>query len=151
MLPVVTREIVNGLHAGSNASETLDLSTYGFFYGTFPTAPGVFVFATQYLIDVDLIASAMVACTFLSAPLMFVSAKMITITNCDPSQYVKELDQLTLDVSIVGVLACVWVVVVFALSRKINKIPHKVTACLVVSHVSPELGHGEQMRQLQFS
>uniref|UniRef100_A0AAR5Q468 DEP domain-containing protein n=1 Tax=Dendroctonus ponderosae TaxID=77166 RepID=A0AAR5Q468_DENPD len=140
VLPVVTREIVNVLHAGSNGSETLDLSTYGFFYGTFPTAPGVFVFATQYLIDVDLIASAMVACTFLSAPLMFVSAKMITITNCDPSQYVKELGQLTLDVSIVGVLACVWVVVVFALSRKINKIPHKATTCLVVSHFISCLG-----------
>jgi len=47
---------VNILKAGSNSSETLDLSTYGFFYGTFPTAPGVFVFATQYVIDVDLVS-----------------------------------------------------------------------------------------------
>lgn len=56
VLPVISREVVNILKAGSNSSETLDLSTYGFFYGTFPTAPGVFVFATQYLIDVDLVS-----------------------------------------------------------------------------------------------
>ncbi|KAL1501570.1 hypothetical protein ABEB36_006870 [Hypothenemus hampei] len=140
VLPVITREVVNLLHAGSNSSETLDLSTYGFFYGTFPTAPGVFVFATQYLIDIDLIASAMVACTFLSAPLMFVSAKMITITNCDPSEYVKELDSLTLDVSILGVIACVWVIFVFILTKKIWKIPHKITTCLVISHFISCLG-----------
>lgn len=140
VLPVISREVVNILKAGSNSSETLDLSTYGFFYGTFPTAPGVFVFATQYVIDVDLIATAMVACTFISAPLMFVSAKMITITTCNPSEYVNQLDELTLDVSILGVMACIWVVVVFILTKKVSKIPHKITTCLVVSHFVSCLG-----------
>ncbi|XP_050299819.1 integral membrane protein GPR155 [Anthonomus grandis grandis] len=139
-LPLITREVVNVLHSGYNSSETLDLSTYGFFYGTFPTAPGVFVFAGQYMIDIDLIANAMVACTFLSAPLMFISAKMITITNCDPSQYIKELDQFTLDVSVVGVIACIWILGIFTLTKKITKIPHKITACLVVSHFISCLG-----------
>lgn len=78
----------------------------------------------------------MVACTFISAPLMFVSAKMITITTCNPSEYVNQLDELTLDVSILGVMACIWVVVVFILTKKVSKIPHKITTCLVVSHVS---------------
>ncbi|KAF7286570.1 hypothetical protein GWI33_004610 [Rhynchophorus ferrugineus] len=139
-LPLVIREVVNVLNAGSNTSETLDLSTYGFFYGTFPSAPGVFVFATQYMMDVDLIASAMVACTFLSAPLMFVSAKMITITNCNPSEYIKQLDQFTFDVSIIGIMACIWVIIVFTLTKKISKIPHKITSCLIVSHFISCLG-----------
>lgn len=55
VLPLVTREVVSIIHAGSNASETIDLSTYGFLYGTFPSAPTVFVFASQYSIDVDLV------------------------------------------------------------------------------------------------
>ncbi|CAG9770867.1 unnamed protein product [Ceutorhynchus assimilis] len=139
-LPLITREVVNLLDSQENKTETLDLSTYGFFYGTFPTAPGAFVFATQYLIDVDLIASAMVACTFLSAPLMFISAKMITITNCNPTDYIKLLNQFTLDVSIVGVIACLWIVFVFILTKKINKIPHKTTTCLVASHFISCLG-----------
>lgn len=55
MLPVILREIVSIMHCGYNTSETESLSTYGFLYGTFPTAPAVFVFANQYSIDIDLV------------------------------------------------------------------------------------------------
>ncbi|CAH1994416.1 unnamed protein product [Acanthoscelides obtectus] len=134
-LPLVTREVISILHSGYNESETVDLSTYGFLYGTFPSAPTVFVFATQYSIDIDLIASAMVVCTFVSAPLMFVSAKMITITSCDPSEYMKQLDAFTFDISIIGMICCIWVIVVFILTKKICRIPHKITTSLVVSQV----------------
>ncbi|KAJ8953723.1 hypothetical protein NQ314_007333 [Rhamnusium bicolor] len=134
-LPLVTREVISILHSGFNNSETVDLSTYGFLYGTFPSAPTVFVFATQYSIDVDLIASAMVVCTFVSAPLMFVSAKMITLTNCTPSDYIKQLDSFTMDMSIIGLIACLWVIVVFILTKKIFRVPHKITTCLIVSQL----------------
>lgn len=77
----------------------------------------------------------MVACTFISAPLMFVSAKMITLTKTDPSDYIAQLDAFTFKISIAGSIACVWVIVVFILTRKINRIPHKITTCLVVSQV----------------
>ncbi|CAG9862622.1 unnamed protein product [Phyllotreta striolata] len=140
VLPLVTREVISALHAGHNESETVDLSTYGFLYGTFPSAPTVFVFATQYSIDVDLIASAMVVCTFVSAPLMFVSAKMITITNCSPLDYIKQLDAFTLDISILGLVASTWVLLVFFLTKKILRVPHKMTAALVVSQLVGCLG-----------
>lgn len=77
----------------------------------------------------------MVACTFISAPLMFVSAKMITITNTNPSQYINELNAFTFDISIVSTICCLWVILVFVLSKKINKIPHKITTFLIVSQV----------------
>lgn len=54
---MVTREVVSLLHPGYNESETLDLSTYGFLYGTFPSAPGVFVFAMQYSTNEDLVCA----------------------------------------------------------------------------------------------
>lgn len=81
------------------------------------------------------IASAMVACTFISAPLMFVSAKMITLTNTNPSEYIKQLDSFTLDISIVAIIACSWVLLVFILTKKITRLPHKITACLIISQV----------------
>lgn len=77
----------------------------------------------------------MVVCTFVSAPLMFVSAKMITITNCNPSDYIKQLDLFTLDISIIGFIASTWVIVVFILTKKVFRIPHKITTCLVISQV----------------
>lgn len=52
-------------------------------------------------------ASAMVACTILSAPLMFVSAKMITLTKLNPGDYVSDLDTFLLNMSIIGLIAAV--------------------------------------------
>ncbi|XP_066945138.1 lysosomal cholesterol signaling protein isoform X2 [Macrobrachium rosenbergii] len=140
ILPLVTREVVSLLHPGNNANETADYSNYGFLYGTFPTAPGVFVFASQYNLAIDLIASAMVACTFLSAPLMFVSAKMVTLVRINPLDYVKELESILFNVSIIGLICTVWVIAVFILSRKWRKVPHFVTLCLAVSQVIACLG-----------
>lgn len=57
MLPLVIRQTVNITNAGFNFTETTDLSTFGFLYGTFPAAPGVFVVATRYNTDVDLVSS----------------------------------------------------------------------------------------------
>ncbi|KAF4533331.1 hypothetical protein B566_EDAN004452 [Ephemera danica] len=140
VLPLVNREVVSLLKPGFNDSETLDFSTYGFLYGTFPAAPGVFVFATQYNIDVDLIASAMVVCTFVSAPLMFVSARMVTLTKLNPSDYLPELDNFVFNVSIVGTIICVWLLVVFILSKKYRRLPHRFTLCLVISQLLSCIG-----------
>lgn len=135
VLPIVTREVISLLHPGANTSVTVDLSTYGFLYGTFPAAPGVFVFATQYSLDVDLIAAAMVACTFISAPFIFVSAKMITVTKLKPSDYLVELDYFAFDVSIVGILASVWMLFSFLCNKKYRRFPHSVTFCLLISQL----------------
>lgn len=36
VLPLVIRQTINIIHAGSTFAETTDLSTFGFLYGTFP-------------------------------------------------------------------------------------------------------------------
>jgi hypothetical protein len=56
VLPLVIRQTVNITNAGYNFTETTDLSTFGFLYGTFPAAPGVFVVATRYNTDIDLVS-----------------------------------------------------------------------------------------------
>lgn len=56
VLPLVIRQTVNITNSGFNFTETTDLSTFGFLYGTFPAAPGVFVVATRYNTDVDLVS-----------------------------------------------------------------------------------------------
>lgn len=78
----------------------------------------------------------MVACTFISAPLMFVSAKMITLTNTDPAEYVKQLNNFTFDLSVIGLVASVWVLALYILTKRITRVPHKITSCLIVSQVN---------------
>lgn len=49
------REFVTLVNAGVDANDTMSLSNYGFLYGTFPVAPGVFVYANHYDVAVQLV------------------------------------------------------------------------------------------------
>lgn len=139
VLPLIIRESIVFLSAGENSTDTSDLSTFGFLYGTIPTAPALFIFTLRYNIDIDLIASAMVVCTFLSAPLMFISAKLIDAmgSGMSPTDYAKELKAFSLDTSAASVAACIWLLICFlAIKRKIHKSPtHRCTLCLIFAQV----------------
>lgn len=50
------REIVALFLKDTNKPEVIqDLTTFSFLYGTIPSAPGVFVYATAYALDIDLV------------------------------------------------------------------------------------------------
>jgi len=132
ILPLVTREIISQMNAGGNDNETEALSNYGFLYGTIPTAPSVFVYATNYAIQTDMIASTITASTFMAAPLMFISAKLLMINNLDPADYIDAIDLFLFDISIIGLLASMWVVFVLLITRKGYSFPHQITLLLVI-------------------
>jgi len=50
VVPVVSKEFVTLLDAGSNGNETLSLANFGFLIGCFPTAPG-----TNYICNDELL------------------------------------------------------------------------------------------------
>lgn len=77
VFPLITREFVLHLNVDNNRTETESMSTFGFLYGTFPTAPSLFFFITRFKsIDESLISSALVFGTLASAPLMMISGKL---------------------------------------------------------------------------
>jgi len=139
VLPLVIRESIILLNAGDNVTETRNLSTYGFLYGTIPTAPALFIFTLRYNTEIDLIASAMVACTFLSAPLMFVSAKVINAVSAGitPASYTQQLNNFSFDISVASAAACIWLLICFlGFGRKrYNKVTHRCTLCIVIAQV----------------
>ncbi|KAL7733374.1 hypothetical protein ACLKA6_004864 [Drosophila palustris] len=135
VLPLVCRQTVNIIQAGDNFNDTTELSTFGFLYGTFPAAPGAFVIATQYNVEVELIARSMVLCTFISAPLMFISAKMISLTNLKPLDYLHELDAFSFDISVAGAAACCWMLALLIVTKRFRRMPQRITACLVLSQL----------------
>ena len=137
VLPLVAREVVSQLiPLGHSANETEHLSNFAFLYGTFPTAPSVFVYAAKYDVEQDLVATAMVACTFVAAPIMFMSARLLSITEINPKDYIEDLDRFLLDVSIIGLCATIWVSFVLVTTKKFVRVPHFMTLALVVSQVS---------------
>lgn len=139
VLPLIIRESVVFLSAGENPSDVSNLSTFGFLYGTIPTAPALFIFTLRYNIDIDLIASAMVVCTFLSAPLMFVSAKLIEAmeNGASSSEYTRELKAFSFDASAASVAACFWLLVCFLGTKRksFRSVTHRCTFCLVLAQV----------------
>merc|ERR1719228_1835513 len=140
VLPIISREIVSQLDAGKDANETLDLSNYAFLYGTIPTAPSVFVYATNYGVVPDTIAKTITASTFIAAPLMFVTAKLLTLMNMNPGDYIVQLDTFLLDVSIVGLVAACWVVLVLAVNGRSRSLPHCLTLTLAICQGTACLG-----------
>lgn len=77
----------------------------------------------------------MVLCTFISAPLMFISAKMISLTNLNPVDFLKELDAFSFDISIAGVIAGLWVLILLMFTKSYKRMPHRITCCLVLSQL----------------
>ena len=79
LMPLIARSVTKALNDGGQSLEEMEsanqLADFAFLYGTFPTAPTVYVIALRYNLCPDIIASAMVACTFVSAPIMFVSGR----------------------------------------------------------------------------
>ncbi|KAG7296126.1 hypothetical protein JYU34_021223 [Plutella xylostella] len=151
ILPVVMRECVSALHAGYNESETLSLSTYAFLYGSIPTAPAVFVFSNLYQLELDLMASSMVVCTLLSAPMMFMSAQLISMSK----DFAAQIKRFGFDVSIAALVAVVWVLIVFVVTKKYKRMPHRLTMCLLASQLllavsviwgGPELSYSPSLR-----
>ena len=79
LMPLIARSVTNALNGGGTPAEVEEanqLSDFAFLYGTFPTAPTVYVIAVRYNLCADVMASAMVVCTFVSAPIMFVSGNI---------------------------------------------------------------------------
>lgn len=77
----------------------------------------------------------MVACTFISGPIIFISSKMISLTNLQPSAFFPELEAFSFDISVIGILMGVATLTLFIVTKKHQKMPHKVTCCLLFSQI----------------
>ncbi|XP_065815535.1 lysosomal cholesterol signaling protein-like isoform X1 [Labrus bergylta] len=126
VMPLVCKDMVDILDVGVNSTSAnhTSLSNFAFLYGVFPTAPSVAIYAAHYNMELEVVTSGMVISTFLSAPIMYVSAWLLTIPLMDPTPLVTELENVSFNISIVSLLAMVWTIVVMLLSRKFNRLPH---------------------------
>uniref|UniRef100_H3CD17 G protein-coupled receptor 155b n=1 Tax=Tetraodon nigroviridis TaxID=99883 RepID=H3CD17_TETNG len=125
VMPLVCKDMVDILDVGVNSTSAnhTSLSNFAFLYGVFPTAPSV-IYAGHYNMELEVVTSGMVISTFLSAPIMYVSAWLLTIPLMDPTPLVTELENVSFNISIVSLIALVWTIVVMLLSRKFKRLPH---------------------------
>uniref|UniRef100_A0A3B5M5N0 Uncharacterized protein n=1 Tax=Xiphophorus couchianus TaxID=32473 RepID=A0A3B5M5N0_9TELE len=126
VMPLVCKDMVDILDVGVNSTSPnhTSLSNFAFLYGVFPTAPSVAIYAVHYNMELEVVTSGMVISTFLSAPIMYVSAWLLTIPFMDPSPLVAELENVSFNISIISLIGLVWTIAVMLLSRKFNQLPH---------------------------
>ncbi|KFP17590.1 Integral membrane protein GPR155, partial [Egretta garzetta] len=133
MMPFLCREMVELLDKSDNLVNHTSLSNYAFLYGVFPAAPGVAIFASQFNMEVGIITSGMVISTFVSAPIMYVSAWLLTIPSMDPNPLASALQNVSFDISIVSLISLIWSLIVVLLSKKYKQLPHMITTNLLVA------------------
>ncbi|XP_047208250.1 integral membrane protein GPR155 isoform X3 [Girardinichthys multiradiatus] len=126
VMPLVCKDMVDILDMGVNSTSLnhTSLSNFAFLYGVFPTAPSVAIYAGHYNIELEVVTSGMVISTFLSAPIMYVSAWLLTIPLMDPTPLVAELENVSFNISIISLVGLVWTIAVMLLSRTFNQLPH---------------------------
>lgn len=110
-----------------------DLASYAFLYGLFPTAPSVFLFATQFEARPELVAPAMVMCTFFSAPLMFISSRVLAITAADHTLVGAYVANASLFASSLTIPGALWIVAAFLGTRRWRRLPHMIVWCISLS------------------
>uniref|UniRef100_A0A8D0DXJ1 G protein-coupled receptor 155 n=1 Tax=Salvator merianae TaxID=96440 RepID=A0A8D0DXJ1_SALMN len=133
LMPLLCREMVELLDKGDSSVNHTSLSNYAFLYGVFPAAPGVAIFATQFNMEVEIITSGMVISTFVSAPIMYVSAWLLTIPSMDPTILASAIQNVSFDISIVSLVSLIWSLAVILLSKKYKQLPHMLTTNLLIA------------------
>ncbi|KAI5107206.1 integral membrane protein GPR155, partial [Silurus meridionalis] len=141
VMPLICRGMVEVLDRGNISSQNQSsLSNYAFLYGVFPTAPSVAIYASHYNMELQVMTSGMVICTFLSAPIMYVSAWLLTIPWMNPKLLESALQNVSFNISIVSLVALVWCVAVCIMSKKFRRRPHMFTINLFVAQLGVCLG-----------
>uniref|UniRef100_A0A8C3ARP4 G protein-coupled receptor 155 n=1 Tax=Cyclopterus lumpus TaxID=8103 RepID=A0A8C3ARP4_CYCLU len=110
LMPLICREMVDLLNnSNTSALNHSSLSNYAFLYGVFPTAPSVAIYAIYYNAELEVVTSGMVISTFLSAPIMYVSAWLLTMRWMDPQLLMNSLQNVSFNISIVTLvlLTCI--------------------------------------------
>nr|XP_056717550.1 integral membrane protein GPR155 isoform X2 [Euleptes europaea] len=133
LMPLLCREMVELLDKSNTLVNHTSLANYAFLYGVFPAAPGVAIFATQFNMEVEIITSGMVISTFVSAPIMYVSAWLLTIPSMDPKKLASAIQNVSFDISIVSLVSLVWSLAVILLSKKYKQLPHMLTTNLLIA------------------
>uniref|UniRef100_A0A8C9BCU3 Uncharacterized protein n=1 Tax=Phocoena sinus TaxID=42100 RepID=A0A8C9BCU3_PHOSS len=124
------------LDKGNSVVNHASVSNYAFLYGVFPVAPGVAIFATQFNMEVEIITSGMVISTFVSAPIMYVSAWLLTFPTMDPKPLAYAIQNVSFDISIISLVSLIWSLAILLLSKKYKQLPHMLTTNLLIAQVS---------------
>ncbi|XP_061827584.1 lysosomal cholesterol signaling protein [Nerophis lumbriciformis] len=132
LMPLICKDMVDLLDNTSPVNHS-SLSNYAFLYGAFPTAPSVAIYAVYYNSQLEVIISGMVISTFLSAPIMFTSAWLLTLRWMDSRLLMNALQDVRFYISIASLVALLWTIAVMLFKKAFKRLPDRFTANLFLA------------------
>ncbi|XP_061735993.1 lysosomal cholesterol signaling protein [Nerophis ophidion] len=132
LMPLICKDMVDLLDNTSPVNHS-SLSNYAFLYGAFPTAPSVAIYAVYYNSQLEVIISGMVISTFLSAPIMFTSAWLLTLRWMDSRLVMNALQDVRFYISVAGLVALLWTIAVMLFKKAFKRLPDMFTAHLFLA------------------
>ncbi|KAM7539256.1 hypothetical protein Aperf_G00000048434 [Anoplocephala perfoliata] len=133
LTPFITREVTLILTANQPRNVSYSKSNFAFLYSIAPTAPPVFLFASQFGIVPEVISAGLVIGTFLYAPIMFLLGGLITLLDVDPKFYDNALERAAVYLSLISLTCCAWVLTVLLATKKVCRMPYRFLLCLIIS------------------
>ncbi|RWS10226.1 integral membrane protein GPR155-like protein [Dinothrombium tinctorium] len=118
----------------------LELSSFGFLYGTFPAAPTPFIIAMNQEMNADIVAAGMAISTMLSGPLMVVSGNMVALKSSSVAQIEEYLFETVSIVSFVAIPCTFMVLLTFFKQRKWQTVIQKILTLLFLSQLLVAFG-----------
>ncbi|KAF8793474.1 Integral membrane protein GPR155 like protein [Argiope bruennichi] len=118
VLPLIMQQSTRFFLQDSSTKEIESLGSFGFLYGILPTAPSVYVFATQYDMCIDVATKTVVSSTLFSAPLLFATASVISLSQIGIEHVTSYLSLTISYLSSVNAICCLWLLVIFLTGRR---------------------------------
>merc|ERR1719334_1490394 len=133
--PILTRGMVGLTSVLLEGKKNPAMSNFGFLYGTFPTALGVDSYASHYNLQSDIVSAAILVGTLVSAPLMYISANILTVIDFDDEDIhatISSLRTFDTNISQFSIVAILYITLLFLLGRKFTAC-HVMTLTLLLS------------------
>lgn len=140
IFPIILQRCLVFMLKGTNDKDIQDLSSFGFLYGTIPIAPTVYVFATHYGVSIDVIITTIIFSTLFSAPLMYTSAIMISLSEYGFTHIKYYLSQTISFISCVNLLCCIWMLITFSFSQRWHSVTFGATLLIVLAQSISSVG-----------
>ena len=137
---ILTHFLVDQMSIIFDGSTDPGLSNFGFLYGTSPTTLGVDSHAGQYHVSPDLISAAIIICTAFSAPLMYVSANILTILDTSQEEYLSSLMTFEFDICLFSIIGAVLIILIFIISKRCLQMPHSLTTSVIFFSIQTSCG-----------
>lgn len=140
IFPLILQKVSALFLQNNTIKEIESYSSFGFLYGILPTAPSVYVYATQYETCIDVATKTVIGSTLFSAPLLFASASVISLSQIGIENVTSYLSLTISYLSSVNIFCCIWLFFIFLTGKRWKSVSFGVTFYLVFAQFVTSLG-----------